>query len=63
MCVHYPQAGSNPTLFFKWDLTALNSEFSFSVTDIHNKVKELRLPNHLAIVGGRIVGFMPFSGV
>ena len=47
---------------FKWNLTGLNSEFSFEIV-FYTKVKELSLPNYLPIAGGRIVGYIPFPKV
>ena len=43
--------------FVKWSLTGLNSEFSFSKAD------ELSLSYYLPIVGGGIIGFIPFPMV
>ena len=48
---------------FKQKLTGLNSEFSFSYTSCHTKVKEPSLLYYLLIAGGRIVGFIPFPRV
>ena len=48
---------------FKQSLTGLNSEFSFSQTGCHSKIKELSLPYYLPIAGGRIIGFIPFPRV
>ena len=47
----------------KRNLTCLNSEFSFSQSGCHTKVKDPCLPYYLLIVGGRIIGFIPFSKV
>ena len=41
-------------------LTGLNSEFLFSQTSCHIKVKEYRLPYYLPIVGRNIVGMHTF---
>ena len=41
----------------------MNSEFSFSKTGCHTKVKDPCLPYYLPITGGRSVGFVPFSTV
>ena len=49
--------------FFKWNLTGLNSEFSFSETSCLTKAEELSLPYYLPIAGGRIIGFIPFPRV
>ena len=38
-------------------LKSLNSEFSFSLTSFHTKVKEFSLSYYLPITGGRIVWF------
>ena len=48
---------------FKWSLTGLNSEFSFSKTSSLTKAKEPSLPYYLPIAGGRIIGFIPFPRV
>ena len=55
--------GCDTSSIFKGDLTGLNSEFSFSSTGCHMKVKKPCLPNYLPIVWGRVAGFMPFPGV
>ena len=49
--------------FFQAKLTTLNSEFSFSVTFCHTRVKEFSLPFYLPIVWERIVKFIPFPRV
>ena len=49
--------------FFKQHTTGLNSEFFFSGTDYHAKVKENSLPYYLPIVGRRKIGCLPFSRV
>ena len=49
--------------FFKWSLTGLNSEFSFSWTSCLTKAEENSLSYYLPIAGGRIIGFIPFSRV
>ena len=36
---------------FKWSLSGLNSEFSFTLTDYHTKVKELSLSYYLSKAG------------
>ena len=41
----------------------MNSEFSFSLSDSYTKVEESSLSYYLPIVGGQIVGFMPFPRV
>ena len=48
---------------FKWSLTGLNSEFSFSLTSCLTKAEEPSLPYYLPIAGGRIFGFIPFPRV
>ena len=48
---------------FKLSLSGLNSEFSFSYTGFHTKVKETGLTYYLPKEGGRIVRFIPFSRV
>ena len=48
---------------FKRSLTGLNSEFSFSYTSCLTKAEEPRLSYYLPIVGGRIIGFIPFPRV
>ena len=50
-------------VILKWSLTAINSDFYFNCADYQTKVKELRLPYNLTIVGGRIIGFIPFQRV
>ena len=46
---------------FQWSLTGLNSEFSFSWTGYHTKVKEPSLPYYLPIAGDTLVGCILFS--
>ena len=48
---------------FKLITSALNLEFSFSLTSCHPKVKEPNLSYYLLIAGERIVGFIPFIRV
>ena len=43
--------------------TGLNPEFSFSLSNYHNKVRESSLSYYLAIVEGSRVGFIPFQRV
>ena len=45
--------------FFKRSLTGLNSQFTF-YTSCLTKAEELSLSYYLPIVGGRIIGFIPF---
>ena len=56
-------AGCDTRSIFKEFLTGLNSEFSFSYTGCHTKVKELSLPYYLSIAGGRIIRLIPFLSV
>ena len=49
--------------FSKWSLTGLNSDFFFSLTGCHTKVKEPSLSYYLLIAGGRIVGILTFPRV
>ena len=49
------QAGYDTRSIFKWSLTGLNSEFSFSLTSCLTKAEEPSLPCYLPIVGGRII--------
>ena len=57
------QVGYVTRSIFKRSRTALNSEFSFSLTGCLNKAKESSLPYYLSVAGGRIVGFIPFPRV
>ena len=57
------QAGYNTRSIFKWSLTGLNSEFSFSLTSCLNKAEESSLYYYLPIAGGRIIRFIPFPRV
>ena len=52
-----------PSSIFKWSLTGLNSEFSFSKTSCLTKSEEPLLPNYLPIPGGRIIGFIHFPSL
>ena len=56
-------AGYDTRSLFKLSLTGLNSEFSFSKTSCLTKAEETSLPYYLPIVGGRIIGFIPFPRV
>ena len=56
-------AGYDTRSIFKQSLTGLNSEFSFSYTSYLTKAEEPSLPYYLPIVGGRIIGFIPFPRV
>ena len=47
--------------FLSQSLTSFNSDFSFSKTRCHTKVKEPSLPNYLLIAGRRIVGCISFQ--
>ena len=57
------RAGYDTRSIFKRSLTSLNSEFSFSLTSCLTKVVEPSLSYYLPIVGGRIIGFIPFPRV
>ena len=57
------QAGYDTRSIFKWSLTGLNSEFSFSWTSCLIKAEELSLSYYLPIAGGRIIRFIPFPRV
>ena len=57
------RAGYDTRSIFKWSLTGLNSEFSFSLTSWFTKAEELSLSYYLPIAGGRIIGFIPFPRV
>ena len=57
------RAGYDTRSIFKWSLTGLNSEFSFSKTSCLTKAEEPSLSYYLPIAGGRIIGFIPFRRV
>ena len=57
------RAGYDTWSIFKWSLTGLNSQFSFSLTSCLNKAEESSLSYYLPIAGGRIIGFIPFPRV
>ena len=57
------RAGYDTKSIFKWSLTGLNSDFSFSETSCLTKAEEPSLPYYLPIAGGRIIGFIPFPRV
>ena len=57
------RAGYDTRSIFKWSLTGLKSEFSFSLTCCSTKAEEPSLPYNLPIAGGRIIGFIPFPRV
>ena len=57
------RAGYNIRSIFKWSLTGLNSEYSFSETSCLNKAEEPSLSYYLPIAGRRIIGFIPFPRV
>ena len=57
------RAGYDTKSIFKRSLTGLNSEFSFSLTSCLAKAEEPSLPYYLSIIGGRIIGFIPFPRV
>ena len=48
---------------FKRSLTGLNLEFSFFLTSCLTKAEEPSLPYYLPIVGGRMIGVIPFPRV
>ena len=52
------RAGYDTRSIFKWSLTGLNSEFSFSKTSGLTKAEGPSLPYYLPIAGGRIFGFI-----
>ena len=54
------RTGYDTRSIFKWSLTGLNSEFSFSYTRCRTKAEKPSLPYYLPIDGGRIIGFIPF---
>ena len=56
------RAGYDTRSIFKWGLTGLISEFSFS-TSCLTKAKDPRLSYYLPIAGGKIIGFIPFPRV
>ena len=57
------RVGYDTRSIFMRGLTGLNSEFSFSSTSCLTKAEEPSLPFYLPIVGGRIIGFIPFLRV
>ena len=57
------RAGYDTRANFKWSLTGLNSEFSFSLTSCLTKAEEPSLPYYLSIAGWRLIGFIPFPRV
>ena len=57
------RAGYDTRSIFKWSLTGLNSEFSFSLASCLTKAEEPSLSYYLPIAGGRIIGFIPFPRV
>ena len=57
------RAGYDTRSIFKWSLTGLNSEFSFSLTSFLTKAEEPSLSCYLPIAGGRIIEFIPFPRV
>ena len=57
------RAGYDTRSIFKWSLTGLNSEFSFSLISCLTKAEEPNLSYYLPIAGGRIIGFIPFPRV
>ena len=63
--IHQPlrSVGYDTRSIFKWSLTGLNSEFSFSYTSCLTKAEEPSPPYYLPIAGGRMIGFIPFPRV
>ena len=59
----FTRVGCDTRSIFKRILTGMNSEFSFSKTCCHARVKGPSLPYCLHIAGVRIVGFIPFPRV
>ena len=57
------RGGYDTRSIFKWSLTGLNSEFSFSWTSYFTKAEEISLSNYLPKAGGRIIEFIPFLRV
>ena len=57
---HFAWEGYNAMSIFQWRITVLNSEFSFSLSGCHTKVKEPSLSYYLPIAGGKIYGCIPF---
>ena len=57
------QAEHDTRSVFKWSLTGLNSEFSFSETSCLTKAEEPSLSYYLPIAGRRIIGFIHFPRV
>ena len=57
------RAGYDTRSIFKWNLTGLNSEFSFSLSSCLTKAEEPSLLYYLPIAGERIIGFIPFPRV
>ena len=60
---HSARGGYDTSSIFKWSLTGLNSEFSFSQISCLNKAEETSLSYYLLMAGGRIIGFIPFLRV
>ena len=54
------RAGYDKMSIFKWSLTGLNSEFSFSWTFCLTKAEEISLSYYLLIGERRMIGFIPF---
>ena len=64
MCVYtapHQQDARQGQFYVKF--TGLNSEFSFSYTGFHTKVREPSLPYYLPIAGDRRIGFIPYPSV
>ena len=57
------RAGYDTRSIFKWSLTGLKSEFSFSKTSCLTKAEESSLSYYLPMAERRIIGFIPFPRV
>ena len=57
------RTGYDTRSIFKWSLTGVNSEFSFSLASCLTEAEEPSLSYYLPIAGGRIIGFIPFQRV
>ena len=57
------RTGYDTRSIFKWSLTSVNSEFSFSKTSCLTKAEEPSLPYYLPIAGRSIIEFIPFLRV
>ena len=57
------RAGCYTSSIFKWSLTGLKSEFSFSWIDCPTKANEPSLPYYLPLAWGKIIAFILFRSV